>query len=181
MTESTPSQTSPGSSLPQAYLSLLAVSGAIIALDQWTKGWIRDHLAFGESLTPWPQLPFLRLLHWKNTGAAFGMFQEGGGIFAILAVLVAGMILYYFPRIPREEWAVRLAMSLQLAGALGNLIDRLRLGHVTDFVAVGGFPIFNVADASISIGVVLLLLSLWLSGDLDNQKDKAASEQLTSD
>ncbi|MBX3048779.1 MAG: signal peptidase II [Anaerolineales bacterium] len=181
MTESPPSTTPQGSSLLHAYLSLFAVAGGIIALDQWTKGWIREHLAFGDSLTPWPQLPFLRLLHWKNTGAAFGMFQEGGGIFAILAVLVALMILYYFPRIPREEWALRLAMSLQLAGALGNLIDRLRLGYVTDFVAVGGFPIFNVADASISIGVALLLLSLWLNGDLDSQKEKAASEQLASD
>ncbi|MCW5876983.1 MAG: signal peptidase II [Anaerolineales bacterium] len=178
MTEDTPQ---PNRSLPSAYLSLLLVAGAVIAFDQLTKAWIRDTLGFGESLTPWPELPFLRLLHWRNTGAAFGMFQEGGGVFAVLAILVAAMILYYFPRIPREEWLLRLAMSLQLGGALGNLIDRLQLGYVTDFVAVGGFPIFNVADASITSGVVLLMLSLWRSGELSPKKEPAEPEQLPSD
>ena len=72
------------------------------------------------------------------------------------------IITYYFPRIPREEWLIRLAMSLQLGGALGNLIDRLlREGQVTDFISVGNFPVFNVADASISVGTAILFFALW--------------------
>jgi signal peptidase II len=92
------------------------------------------------------------------------MLQGFADIFAILAVIVVIVILYYYPRIPRQDWALRLALGLQLGGALGNLIDRLRYqGHVTDFISVATFPVFNIADASISIGVAILILSVWFT------------------
>lgn len=90
------------------------------------------------------------------------MLQGFGDIFTILAILVAGAIIYYFPKVPREDWPLRLAMSLQLGGALGNLIDRLTQGYVIDFISVGNFPVFNVADSSIFMGVVILILSMWI-------------------
>jgi signal peptidase II len=164
-----------------AYLILTVIAGAVILLDQLTQDWVRGNLAFGESFVPWPDLlPFVRILNWRNTGAAFGMFQEGGLIFAILAIVVVIMIIYYFPRIQRGDWALRLAMGLQLGGAVGNLIDRLQHGYVTDFIAVGSFPVFNVADASITMGVVVLLLSIWLGGDPEAEpepvKDQVAND-----
>ncbi len=145
----------------RAYALLIYVAGAVIVLDQFTKNWVRANLAYGQTWMPWEELaPYARIVHWQNTGAAFGMFQSGGGVFAVLAILVAGMIVYYFPRLEPGDWAVRLAMSLQLGGALGNLIDRLQHGHVTDFVSIGSFPVWNIADASITCGVAVLVLDL---------------------
>ena len=90
------------------------------------------------------------------------MFQQGGGVFAILAVIVVIAIIYYFPRVEEDDWPLRLAMGMQLAGALGNLIDRLTLGgKVTDFISVMTFPVFNVADSSITLGVAVLILGVW--------------------
>jgi signal peptidase II len=153
------------------YLFLFLFAGGIIALDQWTKHLVRTTLAFGEHWTPWPWLePYARIVHWQNTGAVFGMFQGFGNIFAILAVIVSIAILYYFPQVPRSDWPLRLAMGMQLGGAVGNLIDRLTIGWVTDFVSVGRFAVFNVADASISVGVVVLLVGMWL-------KERAESRQ----
>jgi signal peptidase II len=146
----------------KAYLPLLAISLPIIILDQITKAVVRANLAIGEMWAPWDWLlPYARVFHVKNTGAAFGMLQDFGGVFMILSVVVSIAILYYFPQVPKEDWALRLAMGLQFGGALGNLIDRLTIGWVTDFVSVGNFAVFNVADACISIGVVVLLLGVW--------------------
>ena len=102
-------------------------------------------------------------MHWKNTGAAFGMFDNMGQVFLILSILVTIAILYYYPRIPKEDWLLRLAMGLLFGGALGNMLDRIMHDYaVTDFISVLNFPVFNVADASISIGVTILFLSmLW--------------------
>ena len=141
---------------------LLVPVGLIILLDQWTKSWVRSNIAFGESWGPEWLAPFARIVHWYNTGAAFGLFQGMGTVFIILAFVISIAILIYYPRVPRQDWTLRLAMSLQMAGALGNLIDRLTIGHVTDFIAIGSFPVWNIADASITVGVFVLLLGIWL-------------------
>jgi signal peptidase II len=159
-----------------SYVLLVAISAGVLFLDQWTKQWVRDNLSFGDGFAPLAGLaPYLRILHWRNSGAAFGMFQDGGGIFTILAVFVAAMIIYYFPRIGRGDWALRLAMGLQLGGALGNLVDRLQHGYVTDFVSVGSFPVFNVADSAISLGVIILLLDVWLNGEHREEPEPVAA------
>jgi len=147
------------------YLILFLIAGAIIALDQWTKALVRTYVPLGTDWMPdglaW-LAPYMRVRSWYNSGAAFGLFQQGNLILAILAVIVAGFILYYLPRISREDWWMRLAVSMQFAGALGNLIDRIRFGHVTDFISVGNFAIFNVADSSLSVGVAILVLGIWI-------------------
>ena len=145
----------------QDYIFLLLLAGVIILLDQWTKGLIRANLQTGEVWTPWPWLaPYARLVNWHNTGAAFGMLQGLGKVFMVLAVLVSLAILYYFPQVPRKDWTLRLAMVLQLGGAVGNLIDRIHQGYVTDFISIGNFAVFNVADASISTGVAILIVGM---------------------
>lgn len=150
----------------ETYGLLIVVAGALIALDQWTKSLVRTNLPLSASWLPesleWLS-PYARIVHWQNTGAAFGMFQNGSMIFAAFAFVVIGAIIYYFPQIEKHDWTLRLAMSMQLAGASGNLIDRLlRDGRVTDFISVGTFPVFNVADASISVGTAILLLGVYL-------------------
>lgn len=161
------------------YAYLFSIAGIIIALDQWTKSLVRANLELGGRWLPdtleWLD-PYARVVHWYNTGAAFGMFQGGSMIFMVLAFIVVGAIIYYFPQVDVKDWTLRLALSMQLAGALGNLIDRLMFnGRVTDFISVGNFPVFNVADASISVGTAILLLGVYVQ-ERAAQKAKALEE-----
>lgn len=155
------------------YMVLLGFAGVIIALDQWTKWLVRENLPFSSTWLPegWDWLsPYARIVHWYNSGAAFGMFQNGNLVFTILAFIVIGAIIFYYPRVEAGDWSLRLAMGLQLAGAGGNLVDRLVRGKVLDFISVGTFPVFNVADASITVGVGVLLLGVWLK-ERDAKRD----------
>jgi signal peptidase II len=148
--------------LVRDYVTLLGIAGAVIALDQWSKFLVRSKLAFGESWSPFEWLsPYARIVHWNNTGAAFGIFPQGSMIFTVVAIVVSLAIIYYYPQVPKSEIPLRLALGLQLGGAVGNLISRLAVGAVTDFISVGTFPVFNVADSSISIGVAVLLVGMW--------------------
>jgi signal peptidase II len=144
---------------------LFGVAGVSVGLDQWTKGWVRANVEFGGQWLPewltWLS-PYARIVHWYNSGAAFGIFQNGNLVFTILAFIVIGAILYYYRQVEAEDWTLKLAMGLQLGGAAGNLIDRLLMGKVTDFISISVFPVFNIADASISVGVAVLLLGVWL-------------------
>lgn len=167
------------------YAALFLVAGLIIALDQWTKSLVRT-LPVGGTWLPagleW-LAPYARIVHWYNTGAAFGSFQGFGLIFAVLAVVVAGLIIYYYPQVDDRDWWLKLAMGMQLGGALGNLVDRLTRGElktfttgpVTDFISVGNFAVFNVADASISVGVVVLLIGAWFKERSERKKASAES------
>jgi signal peptidase II len=124
---------------------------------------VRTRLDFGQTWMPIAWLArFARVVHWNNTGAAFGLFPSGSLVFTVVAIIVAVAILYYFPRVPSNQWTLRLALVLMFSGAIGNLIDRLLHGTVTDFISVGTFPVFNVADASISTGVAVLVASMWI-------------------
>ncbi len=141
---------------------MLFLAGAVVALDQGTKAWVRQALPLGGSWAPWSAwLPWVRIVHWHNRGAAFGMFQEGGTLFALLAAVVVVIVLAYLPKMHQEPWLMRLGVALILGGALGNLVDRLHQGVVTDFIAVGQFPVFNLADASITLGALALFLAGW--------------------
>jgi signal peptidase II len=160
------------------YAVLLGIAGFIVVVDQWTKYLVRTKIPFAGSWSPFVWLePYIRIVHWQNTGAAFGMLQGFGLVFAILAVVVSVAILYYFPRVPSNEWAMRLAMAMQLGGAVGNLIDRITVGTVTDFVSVGKFAVFNVADACISVGTVILILAVWDSERRQKKLVKVTMEQ----
>ncbi len=160
------------------YFMLFAIASVLVILDQLTKSWVRLNLAFGEVYHPeWWLSQFVRLVHVKNTGAAFGMLQSFGGVFMILSFVISCVIIYYFPQIPRQDWVVRVAMGMMLGGALGNLVDRLQIGHVTDFFSVGGFPVFNIADASISVGVVVLFIGLWIQENRQKSQAQAQAQQ----
>jgi signal peptidase II len=147
-----------------SYLFLFLFSGSLIAIDQWTKELVRLYIPLGGSWMPveWLQ-PYARIVHWYNTGAAFGLFKNGSIFFATLAIVVIILVIYYFPRVPGNDWTFRVAMSMQLAGAAGNLIDRIRFeGRVTDFISIGKFAVFNFADGCITIGCIILLLGAWI-------------------
>jgi signal peptidase II len=159
--------------LVEKYWAILVIAAIIVFLDQWTKGLVRASLPFGATWLPesmqWLS-PYARIVHWYNTGAAFGMFKDASMILTVLAFVVIAAILFYYPQVQSDDWSLRLALSMQLGGALGNLIDRLTIGHVTDFVSVGRFPVFNVADASITIGAVILFLGVWVRERAEKQQ-----------
>jgi signal peptidase II len=95
---------------------------------------------------------------------AFGQFKSGGQVLTVVGFVVSAIIVWYYWTLPPGQWLVRTALGMQLGGALGNLIDRLSFGTVTDWIEVTHFPLFNVADASISTGVVVLAIVLWREG-----------------
>lgn len=148
------------------YSTLLLAVGLILVLDQWTKWLVRTNIPLNGSWLPdwllW-LAPYARVVFIYNKGAAFGMLQNGSLLFTIVAFLVAGGIIYFYSQIDPRDFLIRLAAGLYLGGVLGNLIDRLTQGQVTDFISVGTFYIFNIADASINVGVTLLLIGYWRS------------------
>jgi signal peptidase II len=164
------------------YLALVGISGFIIALDQWTKYLVRASLELGESWIPIEGLGgYLRVVHWHNTGAAFGIFPQAGTVITCIAVVVAVVIIIYWPRVPSNQRALRLALAMQLGGAVGNLISRITQGVVTDFIAVGNFPVFNVADSSISIGVAILIIATWIEERRTRKEPVEAAERSEPD
>ena len=146
------------------YAEMLVIAAVIFALDQCSKYWVRTHLALRETITPIPALGrIFRIIHWKNTGIAFGMFQGNGWILTTVGILIVLGIIIFSSRIVTGPLYWRVAMAMELGGALGNLADRINpeLGYVVDFIWVGNFPVFNIADAAIVIGAVILVIGMW--------------------
>jgi signal peptidase II len=157
-------ETPPGGRLwPRLRNDLLffAVAALVVALDQVTKYLVRTNLSLGESF---PEEGPVRITYVTNTGAAFGILQ-GQTLFLMVTTFfgLAAILLYYlYP--PMEHGILRLALGLQLGGAVGNLADRVRLeGKVTDFIDVGPWPNFNVADSSIVVGVAVIICFFLLT------------------
>ncbi len=150
----------------QRYGVLLLVASIALAADIITKRIVEAQIPLYTSI---PVIGFyLSWTHTQNTGAAFSLFQNGGVFFIVVALVVSAVILYYAPRLPAGDWLARVALGLQLGGAIGNLLDRLRQGYVTDFIhfqipEIGfDWPVFNIADSAIVVGVILLIAASLL-------------------
>ncbi len=148
------------------------IGTAVIILDQLTKWKIEAVMPLYSSIQPYPNLhPYFELFHTTNTGTAFGLFPQAKWIFTLLAALVALAIVYINYQLPAQSMKLRLALGLLFGGGMGNFIDRMRIGHVTDFVHVNlrpllhplidipilDWPVFNVADMAISAGIGILI------------------------
>jgi signal peptidase II len=147
----------------------LLIGLLVLVTDQLSKAWIRASLLEGQSLF---KLGFFRITYVHNTGAAFGLFQDQSfvltivAIIAIVIVLVCGLFISRsFPWL--EGKLSKSALGLLLGGTVGNLIDRLRLGYVTDFIDFSYWPAFNLADASVTVGVILFAYSLLRSAKIE--------------
>ncbi len=138
---------------------------AVVALDQLTKAWVVANVAEGGSTELLG--PYLRLIMTHNTGGLFGLFQGNAVVFAAVSLAVMGLIVAYESQAGGGLLA-SLALGLLLGGAVGNFIDRIRLGYVVDFVDMGVGDLrwytYNVADAAISTAIVLLVLLALLPG-----------------
>lgn len=153
------------------------IMGIVLFIDQLTKNLVETRIPLYGSWAPIPGLEnVIRIVHTANTGAVFGLFQGTGMIFAGLAVVVAIGIAYFNLTMPGGHWPLRIALGLQLGGALGNMVDRLRQGHVTDFIDVGPWYIFNVADMALVGGIILFAIVYLREVRLEEQKTVSSNQ-----
>lgn len=141
-------------------MRLLIMSFGLILLDQATKLMVQQHMYRGQTIELVQNI--LSLTYLENPGAAFGIFPYRTTLFIIVTLAVIAFIFYYFKNLPRQYFLMRLGLALQLAGAIGNLIDRVRTGYVIDFIDLAFWPpIFNVADVAIVVGIIIFVCSFW--------------------
>ncbi|HKP68944.1 MAG TPA: signal peptidase II [Pyrinomonadaceae bacterium] len=161
-------------------LVYLATAGAVFLIDQTTKALAVQRLRFGDDIQLIPG--FLNLAYAQNTGVAFSMLDDHGdpgrwGL-STVALIAAVLVLYFFWRTPRSDDRILGALALLLAGIIGNVTDRIRLGFVVDFIDVQfgswHYPTFNVADMAVCCGAGLLILDMFLSKKKENQEKVSA-------
>lgn len=165
---------------------VLLVAGIVIVLDQLTKIWVRATIPKFTYIVPLPSLgEYFVFEHVDNYGAAFGILQNKGSFFIVIAFVVATAILWYASTLSPHQRLLRVLLGLQLGGALGNVIDRLHQGFVTDFVRMGipgvyYWPNYNIADSAIVIGVIGLGIYIFVEDArqqrvLQHQSDSSSS------
>jgi signal peptidase II len=156
----------------RAWARAALVLAGVVAVDQATKALVRGGIAVGEEDAVFPAVS---LVHVRNRGVAFGAFSGGGLIVvALVAAALAALLFYFVTHVQKR--LVWLPTGLLLGGSVGNIIDRIRDGAVTDFVKLPSWPAFNVADVAITFGVLALL---WVieQGDAKDDRDRAAAGQ----
>ncbi|MCH7835404.1 MAG: signal peptidase II [Chloroflexi bacterium] len=153
-----PSAPTPASPRPRRAL-FAGAALIVLGLDQITKELIRTFMDRGDT---WPDDWPVRLHHVTNTGAAFGILKDQTGFLIVTTVIGVAAIYLYYRYPPFDHLVAPIAIGMMLGGAVGNLVDRVRLGRVTDFIDFPFWPSFNVADSSITVGIVVLLLGYAL-------------------
>ena len=160
--------------------TFLACAAAVLTLDQMTKVLASARLMPGEPVPVLGQLLRLTLVH--NTGAAFGLFPGSRVPFILVSVLAIAVVLYLFARDAYRSLMNRVLLGCILGGAMGNLLDRIRWGRVVDFIDVGfgavRWPVFNVADSAVTLGVILLAWNLARSGRTDADLESSPGSDL---
>jgi signal peptidase II len=155
----------PARSFPVRGLLFVGLAALVVAVDQTSKRLAENKLErTGVRSVPVPGVgDYLRLTYVENRGAAFGLLQDQTAFFVFVGLLVVGVIVASYRYLPRSGFLLHLALGLQLGGAIGNLVDRIVYGYVVDFVDFGyrsnWWPVFNVADSAIVVGVALLALN----------------------
>ena len=153
---------------------------AVLALDQFTKVLVVSNLGVGETFPATAE--FIRVAYVRNYGTIFGLFQNAGNdIFLwVAATVTIGITAVYIFSV-RAHWLYRLGLGLIVGGALGNVIDRIRYGFVVDFISVGAFPIFNIADSAINVGAGLLILYLLFFSKKKTSSPSMANPEVAQD
>lgn len=149
---------------------LLLTIPIVFVADQLTKFAIKGTLRLGES---WPAEGLIRLTHGANTGTAFGLLPNQTVFLIFASIFAIGFLIYFYRAYALPNPLLRLAIGLQLGGAFGNLFDRVAYGAVTDFIDVGRWPIFNIADSSICVGMATLVIVLLLFDRKQGAADSA--------
>jgi signal peptidase II len=154
--------------------------GVVLLADQLTKLWVVRTFTKYVTVQPVQWLePVFSFTHVENTGVAFGLLPQLGGVLTVVStVIIAGLLIFYLQMEDEEHWLIHLALGAQIGGAIGNLVDRFARGAVVDFIDANfwpfqAWPIFNIADSSIVVGVGLLLLAAFLEERALSQEREA--------
>jgi signal peptidase II len=153
----------------RAWLAAALLALAVVALDQVAKAIAEEQITIGEQIEVLGPLEFT-LTH--NRGIAFGLAGGAGPPLVVVTLVALGVVGYLFSRNPARPW-MWVAVGLLVGGALGNLVDRVRLGHVTDFIDLPPWPPFNLADVAITFGVILLVLLYLFDAGKEAKEDRA--------
>ncbi len=140
------------------------------ALDQVSKRVITSLMDKNES---WPSEGFFRITYGTNSGTAFGLFQDHTTVLILVSLVAIGFLFYFYRAHAMPSLLLRFAIGLQLGGAFGNLIDRVLNGEVVDFIDVGPWPIFNLADSSIVVGIFILMATFLLTKESKDERPVA--------
>ena len=153
------------------------VIGAFV-LDQVSKRAITSLMELGES---WPSEGFFRITYGTNSGTAFGLFPNQTTLLIVVSLVAIGFLFYFYRAHALPSLLLRFAIGLQLGGAFGNLIDRVLNGKVVDFIDVGPWPIFNLADSSIVVGIFIVMAVFLLTKEAtsERQTEPASAESDT--
>ncbi len=157
--------------------TLLQLAALALALDQLTKFVVRQTLEWHHS---WPATGLFRFTHVHNTGSAFGLFQDQNLPLLFVSLVGVLVLAYIYQSQDRPTRLLRVSIALMLGGALGNLIDRVHQGHVTDFIDVGPWPVFNLADSAIVIGLCMMGWMLVMRRDQGDEAAGADAAQTAS-
>ncbi|NJL92778.1 MAG: signal peptidase II [Anaerolineae bacterium] len=169
---------------PGQWAFLFGIAFLTLLLDQISKAVVVANLALYERRVPIPALAdVFNITYTRNTGAAFGILPFASNVFLVIAVVASLFILYFYRKIEGRAWLIRAALGLQMGGALGNALDRITRGYVVDFLHVFyepyfNYPVFNLADSAIVIGVGILIILLWRE---DQQPRTAPAESSNSE
>jgi signal peptidase II len=160
------------------------VAVTVLVADQLSKSWVRQNLALGVPWNPVSWLsPVLSLTYVTNTGAAFGLFPQFGWVYTVIALAVATSILVFYRKLGESSWLVTISLGLMLGGALGNnVVDRLWHGRVTDFIDLNfwplqEWPVFNVADSSLVVGICIVAVLLLFSKEMQLAIEGSPAEE----
>lgn len=156
----------------------LIIGAMLIGADQASKYWVV------QTLGPLPLQSainlagdWLRIIYSHNTGVAFSLFQGFSQVLTFTALaIIGGAIYFYWLHLPNRSLPIQISLGLILGGAFGNLIDRVRLGYVVDFIQVGWWPVFNIADSAITVGAVLLMLYGLRAEATQRRQEQAAAQ-----
>ena len=162
-------------------LVVLGAAIIILAADQISKHLVRTCLVPGVPYDPVPWLsPVLSFTYITNTGVSFGLFPQLGSLGALINIVVIAVLLFSYRRLPVDNWLIHLSLGMQVGGALGNLVDRLLWrGQVTDFIDLNfwplhEWPVFNLADSSVVVGVVILAYFLLFDLEIEAEPNEQA-------
>lgn len=156
------------------------VAATTVVLDQISKFIITSTMNYGESIPP---TGLFRITYVKNTGSAFGILQDQTTWLILASIIAIFVLIFLYRNLSANGILIRILIGLQIGGAIGNLADRIRIGYVVDFIDIGLWPVFNIADSAITIGItgMVILILLTNANTSSNPEEQDPSEKLETD
>ncbi len=169
--------------MTRSHLIPSCIVAITVMLDQISKFIIRSNMNYGESI---PSTGLFRITYVKNTGSAFGMLQDQTTWLILASIIAIVVLLFLYRGLNTNGTLIRIMISLQIGGAIGNLADRIRIGYVVDFIDIGLWPVFNIADSTITIGITGMIILILITNantsadaEIQDKYEKLETDKIT--